>query len=272
MLQTLINDNIIEPNDYYNKYLTLIYSNNIHESSIINKHHIIPRCYYKHYNLAVDNSSNNVVKLSIPDHILAHYYLYKCSKATWFKNANLCSLMFFLGQKEITEEKLSEFLPEAEEIFKKARQLNIESHTGKNNACYGKHLSEATKQKISKAKKGKYNSNGHLGLKLSEETKQKLSEAHKGENCYMFGKHHSEQTKEKMKQAHLGKIPNWTTEGREKTLSKMRKKVKCVETNISYISINEAIRQTGIKGIGHCVSGKHKTAGNYHWVYVEEDN
>ena len=82
MLQTLTNDNIIEPNDYYNKYLTIVYSNNIQESSIINKHHIIPRCYYKHYNLAVDNSSNNVVKLSISDHILAHYYLYKCSKAT----------------------------------------------------------------------------------------------------------------------------------------------------------------------------------------------
>ena len=44
----------------------------------------------------------------------------------------------------------------------------------------------------------------------------------------------------------------------------MRKKVKCVETAIIYISINDAIRQTGIKGIGNCVSGKRKTAGNYH--------
>ena len=48
------------------------------------------------------------------------------------------------------------------------------------------------------------------------------------------------------------------------------KKVKCIETNIVYHSINEAERQTGIdnSSIIKACKGKYKTAGKYHWEYV----
>jgi hypothetical protein len=49
-------------------------------------------------------------------------------------------------------------------------------------------------QSISKAKKGKFNSNGHFGLKRSEETKQKQREAQARINY-----RHSDETKEKMR-------------------------------------------------------------------------
>ena len=57
-----------------------------------------------------------------------------------------------------------------------------------------KHLSEETKKKISKAKKGKYQGENHpmWGKYHSEESKKKMSEAKKG-------KHHSEETKKKMR-------------------------------------------------------------------------
>lgn len=47
--------------------------------------------------------------------------------------------------------------------------------------------------KVSKAKKGKFNSNGHFGLKHSEETKQKMRDAQAKINYT-----HSEETKQKM--------------------------------------------------------------------------
>ena len=52
------------------------------------------------------------------------------------------------------------------------------------------------------------------------------------------------------------------------------KLVKCIETDIIYRSVQEAERQTGInhRHISGCCLGRygHKTAGGYHWKYVEE--
>jgi hypothetical protein len=50
-------------------------------------------------------------------------------------------------------------------------------------------------EKMSKTKKGKFNSNGHFGLKHSEETKQKMREAQAKLNYT-----HSEETKQKMRE------------------------------------------------------------------------
>lgn len=49
------------------------------------------------------------------------------------------------------------------------------------------------------------------------------------------------------------------------------KKVICVETNTIYPSEMEVQRQTGIRcqHICRCLKGKRKTAGGYHWQYVE---
>lgn len=48
------------------------------------------------------------------------------------------------------------------------------------------------------------------------------------------------------------------------------KQVLCVETSIIYPSIMEAQRQTGIfnTAIGKVCKGERKTAGHYHWVYI----
>lgn len=50
------------------------------------------------------------------------------------------------------------------------------------------------------------------------------------------------------------------------------KKVRCVEMGILYDSVKEASKKTKIapNNIHQCVRGKTKTAGGYHWEYVEE--
>lgn len=42
------------------------------------------------------------------------------------------------------------------------------------------------------------------------------------------------------------------------------KKVRCVETNIMYNSISEAVKLTGISKIGEVIRGHRRTAGGYH--------
>lgn len=65
------------------------------------------------------------------------------------------------------------------------------------------------------------------------------------------------------------------SEETKKNISKARKNkgnkpVKCIETDIVYISTVSANRETGIdnSSISKCCKGKRKTAGGYHWQYA----
>lgn len=67
-----------------------------------------------------------------------------------------------------------------------------------------------------------------------------------------------------------------SNETREKMIAanktKNNKKVICIETGIVYESMMQAEREIGIsmKSISNCCRGKSKTAGGYHWEFVEE--
>lgn len=101
-------------NEFFSLYCSLI-ENNLLTSckrGITQRHHIIPRYYFKRLNLPVDNSKENLVNLQYKDHILAHYYLSLCSRYTEDQYANLVFLNYSLrGTNEhfrvILEEDLS---------------------------------------------------------------------------------------------------------------------------------------------------------------------
>ena len=80
--EDLLNLKLCIDNIYLNKYVELINANmnTKKEKHLTAVHHIIPRYYYKENNLDVDNSIRNIVNLSYPNHILAHYYLALCSE------------------------------------------------------------------------------------------------------------------------------------------------------------------------------------------------
>jgi hypothetical protein len=53
-----------------------------------------------------------------------------------------------------------------------------------------------------------------------------------------------------------------------------RRPVRCIETNEIFRNAAEASRFCGLKQgdiIYLCCKGKQKTAGGYHWEYVNED-
>ena len=55
------------------------------------------------------------------------------------------------------------------------------------------------------------------------------------------------------------------------TLAKISKRIRCVETGISYKSLSDASRKTKIPiaNIHKVCNGQRKTAGGYHWRYEQ---
>lgn len=77
----LLATNYFENNKYLDKYCKLVKQNEFtkKQESKTNKHHILPKSYFKMLGLPVNNSLENLVHLLYIDHILAHYYLCLCT-------------------------------------------------------------------------------------------------------------------------------------------------------------------------------------------------
>lgn len=137
------------------------------------------------------------------------------------------------------------------EVSKETRLKMSNSHMGKNNFMYGKHHTEKTKQKISKANKGKNigKNNPNYGKKHTKETRNKISKANKGKII-------PKDVKDKIS-ASLGKEVAMID----------KKEMKIISI---YKSTREAERMTGIPhtNIGECCREKRRSAGGYIWRYV----
>lgn len=143
----------------------------------------------------------------------------------------------------------------------------------------GREVSKETREKLSMASKGrtpwnKGKSSWNKGVPMTKESKKKLSKSLKGryanENNPFYGKTHTEETKKKIRESRKGK--QLSEETKEKISKTLGKKVMCIETDTIYLSIRDAERQTEINhcNISSCCNGKQKTAGGYHWVFVNE--
>lgn len=106
----------------------------------------------------------------------------------------------------------------------------------------------------------------------NELTKKHNSEAQKGlqagENNPMYGKHHNEEAKSKISKANKGRKRSEEHKKRVKEASS--KKVICIETGQIFDSMTEAGEVLNVSrcNISECCTGKRKTAGGYHWEFV----
>lgn len=140
----------------------------------------------------------------------------------------------------------------------------------------GRVLSEETRKKISEATKGRVSP--RKGKKLSEETKKKLRNYMLGKPSPMKFKHHTEKTKELLSKINKGKKLSEETKRKIGEASKKQKHtgkgVLCVELNRRFEKIKDAIRELNLNKnvkICECCKKKGKTAGGYHWVYLNND-
>ena len=178
----LLNIDDIIDNEYLYQYVCLVQerANPIHDSSLMQKHHIIPRSYFEKADQPVDDSSDNIVSLFYADHILAHYYLSLCTTGCLgkaMKNAFLM-LVNFSETFEVTQ------LPEYQKLYEEWYQSRLGVSPGNK----GKPMSEEQKRKISNSLKGHAVSNEtrermrQAQLNMSPEKRQNIIIANKNKN------------------------------------------------------------------------------------------
>lgn len=207
--EILIDIGLVEDNQWLDAYVDLINNNLLttHQAYTTQKHHIIPKFYFKDNNIAIDNSESNVINLKIKDHILAHYYLCRCSTAK-YKGKNYASIQYILRNKQVKQlPELYEFvtlLDNIDEYYNEYRELiNKTAHTKEACKKQSKSLQKfwATLDKSNciwlqarSAKCRDYMTNRNV----SYATRQKLSKIATqriGEKNSFYGKKHSDATK-----------------------------------------------------------------------------
>lgn len=142
---------------------------------------------------------------------------------------------------------------------------------GYNVALGGHVLSEESRKKIGFTRKLRGMSSPTTGKHLSDKTREKISKAHTGRHYSL-----SEKARENIRSAKLGaKNPNYG-----KGVSELAKQKRIEVTSIAvvrkgdpdviYKSAAEASRATGVSSCNICrvCKGKRETAGGFKWEYV----
>lgn len=102
----------LQENTYLDLYIQLICNNKETRQKrfLTQKHHIIPKYYFRRNNKFIDNSCDNVVNLTYSDHILAHIYLGLCCKDKRDRYSNFCAINKLLGEKYLQKINLKQLL------------------------------------------------------------------------------------------------------------------------------------------------------------------
>ena len=147
---TIFDRQYFEENEFMHKYLNLLNSaltcTYIH-SEFSEKHHVLPRALFKLYGKEYKSTrqnaevnKNNLVQLSIKDHILAHYYLALFSINELKKP--MCYSFLAMLDRDISkllpsELELLKMLPELEQIKIERNRFASENRAGKKPWNYG---------------------------------------------------------------------------------------------------------------------------------------
>lgn len=154
--EKLLHFNLVIDNEYLDKYVELVQDNigRKFEKFSMHRHHIIPRYYFKYNNIECDNTTNNIVNLKYTEHVLAHFYLFKCSAIHYYEFCNaeaLRRLIHIIPENEMGVLKSAVDVDYVETVRRRLFSEQLKGHK----------VSETTKLKISKSNKqtrleGKY--------------------------------------------------------------------------------------------------------------------
>lgn len=204
--EKLLSLGIFEDNEYLDFYCILIENNKNtkKEKFKTQKHHIIPKCYYRLNNFNINNSKDNLVNLLYKDHIIAHHYLCLCIKSAdkLLKYRLDNSFLHLIKADSTNKLKINNFdlaaLDNYQKIYEEWKILNSEIQKGK--PAWNKGLTKETDERVAKYAKPKHFSKEH-----NEHSRQSLINYYKTHTNHRKGIHLSEETRRKLSIAKKGK-------------------------------------------------------------------
>ncbi len=194
----------------YNELIEKFQTNPILKSdeTYTEEHHIIPKC------MGGTNDKENLVRLPAREHIMAHLLLSRAypdnRKVVFATNAML------MGNGVERVNRFQALRCFSTRIISSIRETSGRAMRGKGNPmfgktgelapCYGRKLSDESRERISRGNKGKEKTPEHRrnlseskkGVKLSESHRKSISEAQTGEKNPFFGKTHTDEFKDFM--------------------------------------------------------------------------
>ena len=183
--EELLRTGLYEENSFFHMYLNLMTANknttyDLNQAK--HNHHIIPNHILTTYTYEI-NEKDYIISLKVSDHVLAHYYLYKCSSVISEKYANLNSLNLLLNShmKKVELDNLSQdemlTIAEARNCLKE----NLRFVSGAKNLEKIYIHKDNVQKKIYKQYLDEYISKGWVkgGLPFTEEHKLKLRKTKK---------------------------------------------------------------------------------------------
>lgn len=223
--------------EYWEKIQKIYKENDNYPKVVVknrNLHHKFPRSFSKKDGTAIDNDKDNLVSLSLGDHFLVHYYLYKCTKTGYRRfTVSAFHFMYKKGIKYITDDTVVSIAKDWTKANSEKYEELSNSLKGNKNSLGYKHTDEAKKKISEAAKKRKgiklrprtleekeYLSKVNKGKKLSEETKIKMSESKKGDKNPMKSEELRKRASERLKgKPSINKGKKWFTNGIENKMS-----------------------------------------------------
>lgn len=213
------------------------------ESSKGEKHHIVPRSYFKKTSKKIINE-NNLIKVDYLDHLWIHYYAWKCAKPIIKKEmAAAINIILKKYKGEPLEEILKDYALIREELAEKAKRQ------------------KTNKKIICLETKEVFNSLGEAERKTNID-KRLISNVCNLKRKIAGGYHWSF-----LENYHDGLLEEIVSSS-DKTSFKKRK-VICLETGEIFESSREASKKFNIdfRNLSCCLTGNSKTAGGYHWSF-----
>lgn len=260
--EDLIRSGVVIDNEYCDKYIHIVsccsqdYENSQEENSVVHRHHIIPRYFFKKNGVSVDNSPSNIAVLSVENHILAHYYLWKCSPNDSWKWYNVLAVNYLLYGKKFCMKEFDDsellFLIKSDVLSLSKKNLYYRNPMH-DVSVREKHdeimRSDIVRNKISSTMKRKA-CNGEL---FPDEHRRKLSESQIGT---MYVHQNGFTTRIRVSDFYLYAEDGWL-QGNGKTLSRTHKD-SLIKAHIGFIYSDESKRKMSESHIGKSPSNKGK--------------
>lgn len=293
MKEKLLGLGVFIDNEYLDLYCSLIESNRQtkKEKFKTQQHHIVQKAYYQLKGKELDNTQANLVNLLYKDHALAHYYLALCVVDD-LKLPNILAFNFCLNNKNYktlpkysSEKQLLEELEQLQKLYEDFSQLYQDKQYITKDGITKKVIKSTVPEYLAdgwvlgNGQKGKSRNTHPIKLQVICIETQKIFTSVAEASVWCKGNVNKSINSEYTSLAggyHWAKLADTTRRaalaeyiGKSPVISPVQgKKCRCVETNTYYDSVSEAMQITGLTSIKPCCQGRSKTAGGYHWEYV----